>query len=487
MRRVGAVAAVVAASLAATGCGGGGGGSLPDGASIAPADAPAFISVNTDFSSTQWKNVERLAARFPGTKLLVQQFRKESGGLDLNEDVKPALGREVDIVWLDFRNDGNDVVVLTKPRDEQKLDALLKKARSEGTNAAKAKVEGWTVLAENQARIDRFKELAAGDKLDSNDEFKDTVRDLDPDSSVRAWVDGTMVQDALDRALATGGAAPRITHEVGTLRALSASATARGNGVSGEINGFIDPKPDPATFTPSLVDDVPAGALLYVSATGLDEATRLVLAMVSRSQPNFETQLRQVEGVLGVTLKDDIYPLIHGESAVAVYRGAPIPPILFLQKVPDEKKADGLVRRFSAIAQLSGDVQTRTVELEGVSMQKLTFPPNISIWDGVSKGRLVVTNSERLARQAITGPATALADEQLYRSARDAASLPNEVIAFAYADLENGLPFVFTQAERGGNAIPPEARTNTKPLHTAMAYLRREGDSLRLSEFVTIK
>jgi hypothetical protein len=68
MRRLWA-GAVVAAAVAAAGCGGGGGGaSLPDGAGVAPASSIAFVSVNTDFSSDQWRKVADLAGRFPGRR-----------------------------------------------------------------------------------------------------------------------------------------------------------------------------------------------------------------------------------------------------------------------------------------------------------------------------------------------------------------------------------------------------------------------------------
>ena len=113
MRRVWAGAAAVAA-LAAAGCGsggGGGGGSLPEGASIAPSSTPGFVSFNTDFSSDQWRNFARLAARFPAVKSSVAILK----------NFKPFAGKEVDLVWLDLRGSGGDYVVLTKPNTRAKL------------------------------------------------------------------------------------------------------------------------------------------------------------------------------------------------------------------------------------------------------------------------------------------------------------------------------------------------------------------------------
>src|SRR6185312_8515936 len=98
-RRAAALAAVV---LLAAACGGGGkkGGSVPEGASLAPKSSVAFISLNSD-SSDQWRQVQALAARFPGTPQFVSRLEKQLKGLDFDRDVKPALGPEVDIVALD--------------------------------------------------------------------------------------------------------------------------------------------------------------------------------------------------------------------------------------------------------------------------------------------------------------------------------------------------------------------------------------------------
>ena len=490
MRRLWAAAAA-AAALAAAGCGGGsGGGSLPEGASIAPASALAFVSVQTDFSSAQWQQVAKLAGRFPGTPQLIAELKKQTNGLDFNQDVKPALGPEVDLVWIDARNDGNDVVGLTKPDTEAKLTALLEKSRSKGeSKAVTAQVGDWVAIADSQAKLDRFKTASEGDKLADDKDFKRAFEKLDSDSSVRAWIRGDFVQSAIDRGLESSGAPPRLTHDLGDLQALSGSAKAEDEGAAIELDGLIDPTPDPATFSPSLQDDVPTGALLYVATTSLDAPLKTILRLVGKSQPKFNTQLSQVEGVLGITLEGDIYPLLKGESALAVYPGtAQIPRALFLQKVDDEQKAASLLRRFSAIAQLSGSIKAETVQLDGESVEKLTFTSTpVTIYDGAVKGKLFVTNAVSLAKQTISGPASSLGDDPLFRSTREAADMPGKVAAFAFGDLENGLPYVLRLARQAGNDVPPEAFANTKPLHGAVAYLVKDGDALRISGFQTIK
>src|SRR5437868_3540852 len=114
-------------ALLAVACGGGGGGAsgtVPDGASIAPASAPVFVSITTDFTSDQWTKAQTLAAKFPSAPQLLAQLEKrlKQENVNFTRDVEPALGPEVDVVFLDFKNGGNDVVLMTKPREPAKLD-----------------------------------------------------------------------------------------------------------------------------------------------------------------------------------------------------------------------------------------------------------------------------------------------------------------------------------------------------------------------------
>ena len=489
MRRLWA-GVVLAAVAVAAGCGGsGGGGSLPDGADIAPASSIGFVSVNTDFSSDQWRKIADLAGRFPGTPQLIAQFEKQTG-LDLT-DVEPALGPETDAVWLDARMGGNDVVALTKPDSKAKLDTLLEKGRSKGeAETHTIQVGDWVAIADSKALLDRFKTASEGDKLSGDEGFKGAFEKLDADSSVRAWVRGEFVQTAMDRALASGGAAPRLTHEVGDLNAIAGGAKAETDGASIELDGLIDPTPDPATFTPSLPDDIPSGALLYVSTTHLDAPLRTILRLVGKSNPSFETQLGQVESVLGLSLDKDIYPLLQGEDALAVYQGTgTIPRVLFVQKVDDEQKAASLLKRFGAIAQLGGSVRVESIQLAGESVQKLTFPGTtpVTIYTGTATGKLFVANAEGLAEQTIRGPNDSLGDDPLFKSARDAADMPDKVAVFAFGDLQDGLPLVLRLSQQSGSTVPPEAFQNVKPLHSAVLYLVKDGDALRISGFQTIK
>src|SRR5438067_7536165 len=91
------------AVAAATGCGGGpkSGVSSASGASLVTANALAFVSVDSDLGSNQWKQVDSLSQKFPGRYTALAQLRQalsKYADLDWKRDVDPALGPQVDVV-----------------------------------------------------------------------------------------------------------------------------------------------------------------------------------------------------------------------------------------------------------------------------------------------------------------------------------------------------------------------------------------------------
>ena len=165
-----------------------------------------------------------------------------------------------------------------------------------------------------------------------------------------------------------------------------------------------------------------------------------------------------------------------------------MPPVLFLQRVDDETNADRLLRRISAIAQLSGQARTDSVQVAGTTVQRLQLKASsVAIYDGVAGGKIFVTNTLPLVRQVVSGPASTLADEQLYRAALASAHVPSKVAALAYGDLKHGLPFLFYAARQSGTAVRPTAVANTRPLRSALIYLVPDPDGVKLSGSTTIK
>jgi hypothetical protein len=491
--RVGAASLLAGIAVCAAGCGGGGGGgggnALPAAAKVVPASAPALISVNTDFASPQWRDALALLRKFPDAPRALRQISAQTGHIDFEHDVKPALGPEVDVVWLDFKHGGNDVVGLTQPKDNAKFAALIAKGNSTGTSkAVTAEVDGWTVVADSQSKLDAFRSASFGDKLSGDGAFKDGLSRLDEKAAVRAYVAGEPVQAAFDRGLRRNGSPPRLTRDLARLESISAAGFVEPKGVRVEGALATDPGAKPKTVAPTLAGSLPAGALLYVSTADLAAPARAILNLVARSQPKFETQLHQVETVLGVSLEKDVYPLLSQEEAFALYAAKPFPKIVFVTKAPDEGRARELLAHLLQLVKLSGSLHVTTLSVGGVEVSDLSRPGGkVHAFVAVARGKLIVTTARDTLSTLIEGKGPKLSGDPPYRQARADANVPAQVVGMAYGDLTDGLPFAFDLAQANGSRVPPEARTNTQPLSHALLWAEQDGNRLRLAGFLAIK
>src|SRR5215218_2549545 len=184
------------ALVLAAGCGGGATGQAGgEAASVVPSDVALYLSVDTDFEGEQWQTATDLVGKFPdgdeALQDLLAQFEQQEG-VDFETDVKPALGPEVAVAALDF--EGNNFVVLTQPDDEAKLQALLEKGEDPTVTEV---VEGWTVIAERQEVIDRFKELRGQGVLADSESFQDAMDGLESDSLLGVYVNGAALDEAV--------------------------------------------------------------------------------------------------------------------------------------------------------------------------------------------------------------------------------------------------------------------------------------------------
>jgi hypothetical protein len=480
---------LAALALLAAGCGGGGGNALPAAADVVPASMPVLISLNTDFSSEQWQRGLALVRRFPGADELLRRASVEAGSIDFEHDVKPALGPEVDVVWLDFANDGNDVVALTQPKDEQRFAELIRKGNSTGdSQLVTTKIGDWTIAADTRAKLERFRRAASsGEKLADDDAFKDAMGRLDETSAVRAYVAGAPVQKALDRALESSGAPPNLTRDLAAMESISVGALAEVDGARAEAALATQPAARPKTYSPSLAGSLPSGALLYVSTTNLADPVRTIDGLVARSIPTYETQKSQIETVLGMTLEGDIYPLVSGEQALALYPAKPIPKIVFVTKVPDDQRAQRLVDRLLSLVKLGG-LSVTTFSVGDTTVGDVTQPGSgVHGLVAVADGKLIVTTARDTLATLIEGKGRKLSDDPLYQDARAKADVPEKVVAMVYGDLAHGLPFAFDLAEANGDTVPPEARENTRPLEETLLYATQDGNRFRVSGFLSIK
>ena len=139
------IALLIALALAVSGCGANKDAATSGGAEIVPANTSAFVSIDSNLSSDQWQQVDELLRKFPIRSEAIASLRaalEEDSGLDYEQDVEPALGDEIDLVWLDFREGGSNVVAMTKPKDEAAFRRLIEKGNEKGKDKGKGKGKG---------------------------------------------------------------------------------------------------------------------------------------------------------------------------------------------------------------------------------------------------------------------------------------------------------------------------------------------------------
>src|SRR6266540_2003930 len=487
--RIAAVTGVAALALLAAGCGGGEGGgsttgSLPDGASIAPKGSALFLSMDTDFDSDQWKQTAALFGKFPGGPKLLAQVQKELKGFPL-ADLKSALGPELDVVLVDFVNGGDDTVVMTKTKDPAKLKALMAESESDSVSE---QVEGWTVVANSRAQLDRFDTARKDGVLSESDAFTEAMQQLPGEAAAKLYLEGGKVQAGLEKSLQGSGIPSGSASDFGSIRSIAAAAVAEKNGVSldGDVAATVKAKTE--TYAPELPSLLPSGALLLVSFAHLDQPIRQVLDSVKRSQPRLQKQLDLFQGVAGLSLEGDLLPILAGEGAIVVYPSEPrakIPAISLVLKLEDEAKVKNLLDRLATVLRLSGNVKVTSAVVDGVPVKKFDVQ-RVTLLAGVFDGMLVVTNGASVIK-GLHSNGDKLVDDPQYSQAADDAGLPDEVLGFAYADLKSGLPDVFSLVESAGETIPPEVRTNTKPLQSLLLYASGDADRFSFGGFLTLK
>jgi hypothetical protein len=479
-------------ALAVAGCGGGGGSAggvnAPAGADFAPADAAAFIAVDTNVDGQQWRTADVLASRFRGRSKVLDSIKKQFAGegVSWEQDLKPSLGDTVYVVWLDFVNSGDNVVGFTKPRDAAKFDQALES----GTSPAKHRlVDGWTVFADTTALLDRFEQAVASQgPLSDGEPFRQAFDGLPSPALVRAYVRGEAVQAEIDRSIAQGGGPAELTDKFGKLDSIGAATQAKSDGVLVTGNFQTHGGQTPKTYTAELLSDLPSGAIAYLSTGPTDDALKELLKTIGDTQPGFGAQRAQLEQAFGFTIDEDLLPLFSKEGAIAVYPEAKTPGFLFALAVPDEDKARSIVGRLAALVKTAnGSPSVTTTTLAGVEVSEFALSGyGQSLYVAVSRGRLLATNNDVTLRRALGG-GSSLADDAAYMGAREAAAVSNSTAGFLYLNLSTGLPYVFDFAEGQGNPVPKDVKDNVAPLRAFLVFGTQDGDATSLSGFLQVR
>jgi hypothetical protein len=480
------VAVVLATALAASGCGGSS-TAIPAGASFAPASAAAFVSIDSDPGSAQWKLADELSRRFPGRAHAVDSAEgsiRSGSGLDFEKDVKPALGPELDFVWLDFGHGGSDVVALMQPADKAAFDHAVAKGNKQDPSSPllHEQVDGWEVMAGKQSAIDAFKRVHAsgGPVLADDDSFKQAFHEYSDDALVKAYVSGARIQDEVNANVPASQR--KSVHQLGSVDWLASSVRTSQDGVrldatvrgrAGKLLKSSSGGSSSSGFELSLPKALPANVLAYLGFHGTAGALDGLAGNPALASPQFKP-VRTIVRRVG--------RLLQGENALYLRPGKGRLPEVTLVAEPGARTdgaatLDGILQD----AKLGGRISP--AEVAGVQARQLGLGGGVRLVYANVGGKLVVTDLAQ-GVAAVASPGASLSGATAFHDATQAAGMPKNVSSFFYVDVRGGLGLV---QKLSGAPIPQSVKRNLGPLRSAVEYAASRPSEVQLTFFVRIK
>lgn len=444
----------------AAGCGGGGGGgggATVDAASIVPADAQLFATIDTDQGSDQLTSAQSVIDKFPiKQKLEAELFQAATkNGINVLQIVS-TVGPVLDVAVLKTGTT-TGVVGFAKPSDEQAFVAQLKKM-------VHTTVSGWTVFAQTQALLDAVTSRTSS--LGDDATYKAAIGSIPGtgDAIVRIYAPGSALKTATSIAGSSGAG--------GSLKALAQGSTpdwitgaltsAKGGSFKLELH-VKQPSGVPTTGA-SLANEIPSGVLAALSISG---------GSLKALPAGTEAQLGSLTQSLGIDVQA-LIGVLNGPVILYVTQGTPIPEVTLAAKPPDAAGASAAIRGLVTKLVLKNGGSIKKVTIGGVELNSVAVGPIILYW-GTFNGELVVTNNPSALGSLKNGPSSKLTDDSTFKDAADAAGLQDGDQGFLYVDMKDTLPFVEGIATLASQQLPPSVERNLAPLKTLLAYADREG------------
>jgi hypothetical protein len=478
--RILALAPLAVLVLFSAGCGGAQntGLSAAPGAQLVRDDTLVFVSVNTDTSSSQWRQLDTLSQKFPGRDQAIAQLERNLAGqgVSYQNDIKPALGPEFDFVLGTGGGSLNDMTAigLTKPEDPAKFVALAKKSDQGSTASVTRKLDnGWYAVSDNQADIDRLLR-GNGDALADSTLYNNSLSKLPDDALAKAYVNGPQLARIVHEALQQrgGGSFSGTTSGLDKLEFISASLGAEDDGV--RLHGAVQGSGASALtgagdYSSKLLGEAPSDAFAFLS---FQSAKSLGAGLGQLSAP--------LELALGVSLQD-VLPLFQNENALWVRPGAVIPEFTAILQ-PDDTSA-GLATLNKLVEKLAA---SGGATVTGGAEKTISFGKQFQLHYGAVGSKLVLTSAPG-GIQGVGSPSENLGDSADFKEATGAAGMPSSNGGFLYVDLKNAIPLIEGFASLSSKNLPTNVTANLRPLRSFLEWSAGSGDARTFDAFLEIK
>jgi hypothetical protein len=484
-----AVALVVVVAGLVTACGGstsnGPGGIGESGAALVSSDAVVYASVDGDLSSNRWQDVDTLLKKFPiRDKLLAelkQAFAKHQ--LDYENDIKPALGPEVDVAAVPGTSlQDTAYAVFTKPESIDKAKALVSKLDEGSSPSATRVVDGWLFVSDTETGIDRVLK-GSGSALADNSRFKEAFGQLPEDSLAKLYANGPEVSkligslSSVAQMAAVGGSDSNNLDWV----AIAAFAEDDGLKIEGDAKSTNGGSLVGPAYSSKLISGVPADAFAFLSyhgRSGSDPLGRL------RQNPSFNEALREFEQELGIPL-DDVLALFQHETAFYVRRGPGLPEFSLVLEAPDTGQALATIDRLAARVATLAHARLGSEQEDGLAVKTLEFGPVTVRWAGFDGRVLLTTSPTGISDYRSSGDK--LSDNSTFTDALSAAGAPDKTNGLVYVNVADTIRLIENYAGLAGGKLPADLEPNLKPLRSFVAYGSSSGDITSFAAFLEIK
>jgi hypothetical protein len=417
-----------ATAIAASGCGGdsdSGAGPLDNALGYLPEDAPLVITIDTDVEGSQFKNVQKIADKFPFADQLSGQLKQrlESGDVSYENDVKPLLGNEFVVGATDVNSivnrgssggldggedsDDDEFVGAVQVKDSGKLEDLIKNEGEEKGEESGAKIyedddgdafaieDDVLVVADSRNRLEQALEQRDADDRLTEEEFDKTVDGLPKEALVKVGGD-------LQRLIATDPDTKQAQEVkwVAALRTFGAALSFTGDSAEvsfklGTDGGDLSDEDIPLATgaeSPGVLD------LPNEIGIGLRDPAQLFTFGESAAQAvdpeqyaDYQQTKAAAERRLGIDIDDDLIGQLEGDASISVStRGDVGVRIELADEAKFSDTLDKLEKELPAFISSTGGSRTRLTRAGDVTVIRSADGDTLAY--KVEDGALVLSN-----------------------------------------------------------------------------------------------
>jgi Protein of unknown function (DUF3352) len=436
---VAAAIALLAIVLVVRACAGGGESGEPPQAAAAklvPADTLVFASLSTDTERPAVERARDLVRRFGAYEGLrddlLQRLAGDDEPVDVGNDVAPWLGDEAAFALMDTGTATAGSIVAIEVTDEEKARAFLERNPRPAVRkdykghetvrygqVTTAFVDGFLVIGQDptvQRAIDRKGGATRG--LDADPTYERATDGLPGDRVLTTYASAA----GLRRLLAPqgdllGGLSAMLDQPA--LQGVALAAEPKDDGTARlHVHSALDAAAQRRAeqsfeqFEPQLVEQVPADALGYLGASGIDGALqRLVVSAVGGTGTDVSALLArlrtELEKETGGGLQTDLLKLFEGEVALVVQSQTPAPVLTLMTRTEDEAGTRRTLDRLrDPLARLlrprdEAAPEWDPVDIGGNDAWTLRLPNGAAITYAVAGGRLFLSTSPEGIRKIL--------------------------------------------------------------------------------------